>query len=59
MDREQELMNIIEYSNDTEKKAAAAKELAKLRAKTNMASLYGKAVTDIETVDVRDILQAF
>ena len=51
MDREQELMDIIEYSNDAEKKAAATKELAEMR-KNNI-------FKSEDTVDIRDILQTF
>lgn len=53
MDREQELMDIVEYSNDAEKKAAAAKELAAMRKDNNILN------PDNDTIDIRDILQAF
>lgn len=53
MDREQELMDIIEYSNDAEKKAAAAKELTAMRKETAILN------PDNDTIDIRDILKAF
>lgn len=53
MDREQELMDIIEYSNDAEKKAAAAKELAAMRKETSILN------PDNDTIDIRDILKVF
>ena len=52
MDREQELMDIIEYSNDMNKKQTAVKELSEMR----KAELNSKAV---DTIDIRDILQTF
>lgn len=54
-DREQELWDIIEYSNDMNKKQAAVKELSKMK-KAELNSEYGKAV---DTIDIRDILKTF
>lgn len=51
--REEVLMDIIEYSNDAEKKAAAAKELAAMRKDNNILK------PEVDTIDIRDIMQAF
>ena len=61
MTREQEYMYIIEYSNDPDKRAAAARKLSEMRnRKFTMDTLYASNKYKADTnVDILDEIKAF